>query len=76
MKDKLNFANVLFCWGWDYSRLEMYADCDYADCDYADCDSADCDYADCDYAHYADGPLCYLATSKLQTEVKKCRKAD
>ena len=35
------------------------------------CDYADCDYADCDYADYADGPLSYNATSKLQALLKK-----
>ena len=30
-----------------------------------------CDYADCDYADYADGPLGYHATSKLQAGIRK-----
>eukprot|EP00091_Calanus_sinicus_P015024 TRINITY_DN32891_c0_g1_i1.p1 TRINITY_DN32891_c0_g1~~TRINITY_DN32891_c0_g1_i1.p1 ORF type:complete len:125 (+),score=31.89 TRINITY_DN32891_c0_g1_i1:112-486(+) len=30
-----------------------------------------CDYADCEYADYADGPLQYHATSKLQAEGRR-----
>ena len=30
-----------------------------------------CDYADCEYADYADGPLGYHATSKLQAEGRR-----
>jgi hypothetical protein len=30
-----------------------------------------CDYADCEYADYADGPIGYNATSKLQAVSRK-----
>ena len=35
-----------------------------------------CDYADCDYADYADGPLRYHATSKIQAENKKTQEEE